>query len=716
MFFAPEALDQATASLPEAVRGALQDLAFQILLPCGESDLSPITVERAGDGLKAVVRIAPALWQIPGRSLDLATAVPVLAETEPAGAQPGLSLLIHASKLVMAMLRSGDFAPAESPKIFKFVPHFSPESLLVLSALAEMVPESLLTARFVSGEEPVYYETPHNLVLALVGHALDACSAGFEPGYQEAIRPPQSYWKHGIEPVLRILIPETELEEGVPWGIQLLFRPVPTLDLSFSLDQLRGRVADSLFTKALASEALAKLETMLERLAKKVPVFRRAMNMMEGQASLNRQELDTVLDHLPFLEAEGFRITLPGHESFERLSAKVTLTEEDDGSGGPRPWFVFNWSLAIGTEELDEDDLNLLVNSKAPLVELKGGSVLLTPRDREALEEFKKRVTKSGQRISFFEALRLRLGGATHLHGLALETLVSSPRLDKLVSALQQARNVEERPCPDGFVGTLRLYQTRGHGWLFYLVDQGFGACLADDMGLGKTIQAIALILDWLERAETTGSDKNPILIVCPVSVLGNWRRECNKFAPQLDVVLHHGKTRARDEESFKAEVSAHDVVLTSYSLLQRDEELLSAASYGGLILDEAQNIKNPATRQSRAARKLVGGFRVALTGTPLENRPLDLWSIMDFLNEGLLGNKSHFLRTLEHPIIKQQSKAEATTLASLVRPFILRRLKTDPDIIDDLPEKTEQVGFDYCIIASGCNFNFLHKYLLSSS
>ena len=227
---------------------------------------------------------------------------------------------------------------------------------------------------------------------------------------------------------------------------------------------------------------------------------------------------------------------------------------------------------------------------------------------------------------------------------------------------------------------------------MYYLVDQGFGACLADDMGLGKTIQAIVLILDWLARMKELGGEKKPILIVCPVSVLGNWRRECNRFAPALDVVLHHGKTRARDEEGFKKEIGAHDVVLTSYSLLQRDEELFHACSYGGLILDEAQNIKNPTTRQSRAARKLVGGFRVALTGTPLENRPLDLWSIMDFLNEGLLGNKSHFLRTLEHPIIKQQSKAEASTLASLVRPFILRRLKTDPDIIDDLPEKTEQV------------------------
>jgi SNF2 family DNA or RNA helicase len=149
---------------------------------------------------------------------------------------------------------------------------------------------------------------------------------------------------------------------------------------------------------------------------------------------------------------------------------------------------------------------------------------------------------------------------------------------------------------------------------------------------------------------------------------------------------------RAREEASFKELTDSTDVILTSYSLLQRDEELIKGSNYGGIILDEAQNIKNPNTRQSKAARNLVGGFRIALTGTPLENRPLDLWSIMDFLNEGLLGNKSHFLKTLEHPILRQQSSTQANTLARLVRPFVLRRLKTDPDIIDDLPEKTEQV------------------------
>jgi superfamily II DNA or RNA helicase len=691
-----EVQDGVRAALPAEFQGVVEevveDVDFQILLPCEESDLQPITVARAREDLKSGVRVAPALWQIPGKALDLPTAVPMLAAMDPATQNPGLMMLIHASRLVLAMLQKGDFAPAQSTKLYRHVPHFSQQSLRILSALAEIAPESLLTARFAAGEDPVYNETPHNLVLSFVGHALDACCNGYSPQHEVAERPPQSFWKTTIEPVLEILVPDNELEEGVPWAIQLLFRPVPGLELNFSLDMLRARVGDGLFVEGFTKDALSRLEFMLENLAKKVPVFRRAMNMMEGKASLNRQELDTVLDHIPFLESRGFQVTLPGYEGFERLAARVTLTEEDDGSGGPRPWFVFNWTLAIGKKELDEEDLATLLNSTSPLVQLKGGPVLLTPSDRQAIEEFKKSVGESGNRISFFEALRLRLGGATHLHGLALESLETSERLDRLVHCLEQARIIEDRELPKGFVGDLRPYQIRGHAWLYFLVDQGFGACLADDMGLGKTIQAIVLILDWLKRNRDLHNTSLPILIVCPVSVLGNWRRECNRFAPELDVVLHHGKFRARDEESFRRDIADHDVVLTSYSLLQRDEEMFSKCSYGGVILDEAQNIKNPNTRQSKSARKLVGGFRIALTGTPLENRPLDLWSIMDFLNEGLLGNKSHFLKTLEHPIIRQQSKTQANTLAKLVRPFVLRRLKTDPDIIDDLPEKTEQV------------------------
>jgi SNF2 family DNA or RNA helicase len=223
---------------------------------------------------------------------------------------------------------------------------------------------------------------------------------------------------------------------------------------------------------------------------------------------------------------------------------------------------------------------------------------------------------------------------------------------------------------------------------MHFLVDQGFGACLADDMGLGKTVQAIVVMLDW--RRQRNGG--NAILIVCPVSVLGNWRRELERFAPNLRTTLHHGKGRAATGDEFRAMLQRTDIVLTSYNLLQRDEEVMQDVVFDGVVLDEAQNIKNPTTRQSKVARALRGHFRLALTGTPLENRPLDLWSIMDFLNEGLLGSRTQFMQTLEHPIVKQRRQGSMSALARLVRPFVLRRLKTDPEIVADLPEKTEQI------------------------
>ena len=221
--------------------------------------------------------------------------------------------------------------------------------------------------------------------------------------------------------------------------------------------------------------------------------------------------------------------------------------------------------------------------------------------------------------------------------------------------------NLHEGVEPEGFRATLRPYQRRGLGWLQFLRTLGLGGCLADDMGLGKTVQAIAVMLDWRRQEGRRGA----LLIVCPVSVLGNWRRVLARFAPSLRVTLHHGKGRAETPAEFDKLLADNDIVLTSYNLLQRDEEIMTGVTFEGVLLDEAQNIKNPTTKQSRVARKLRGNFRLALTGTPLENRPLDLWSIMDFLNEGLLGSRTQFLQTLEHAIVKQRRQSSMSALAA---------------------------------------------------
>ncbi|MBM3188761.1 MAG: DEAD/DEAH box helicase, partial [Chloroflexi bacterium] len=211
-----------------------------------------------------------------------------------------------------------------------------------------------------------------------------------------------------------------------------------------------------------------------------------------------------------------------------------------------------------------------------------------------------------------------------------------------------------------------------------------FGACLADDMGLGKTIQAIALLLHVRAKQQV-----GPALVICPTSLVGNWQRELARFAPGLRVMLHHGSDRAEGSAFVEQSLRA-DVVISTYGLARRDQEDLALVNWSDVILDEAQNVKNPSTKQARAVRALKAANRVALTGTPIENRLSELWSIISFLNPGYLGSMEQFRRSFALPIERYQDQEAAERLRKLVRPFILRRLKTDPQVIRDLPEKME--------------------------
>ena len=685
-------------TLPTELRGRASTVELQILLAVEEASLEPLLTTAPADGEeddRGATRTAPALWTIPAIGLSLADALPWLIGLDPATQPPALRVLAAASRLVQKLADRGDFAPAPQPGVLHWTPHWTTDTQWVLAGLAEIVPGSLCTARFAVPDDPVFSVTQRNLLVSFIGHSLDqllrqraAAGTPVQSRFEKAERLPREFWHTPLVPVLEILVPDTPLEEGAPWGLSILVRPIPTVPFTETIESLHQRLAASPFPNELAAEGVHRIEQTIDRVAEKLPALRRARNLSDGRASLTRQELDQILDHLPLLESEGFELTLPGIESMQRLSARVAIVEAAAQADDPRPWFEFRWSLAIGEQELSQQQFEQLVEAKSPLVFIDRKPVLLSPKDREALRDFKKRVNDGGERISFFEALRLRLGGASHLHGLAMESIASTPRLEQILYNLDQAREVEDRPLPEGFLGELRPYQQRGHSWMHFLVDQGFGACLADDMGLGKTVQAITVMLDWRRQR----GDEGCILIVCPVSVLGNWRRELQRFAPELKVVLHHGKGRSAGVDEFRQALRANDIMLTSYNLLQRDEEIMTAVTFSGVVLDEAQNIKNPTTRQSRVARSLRGLFRMALTGTPLENRPLDLWSIMDFLNEGLLGTRTQFTQTLEHPIVKQRRQGSMSALARLVRPFVLRRLKTDPEIVADLPEKTEQI------------------------
>src|SRR5439155_8878901 len=234
--------------------------------------------------------------------------------------------------------------------------------------------------------------------------------------------------------------------------------------------------------------------------------------------------------------------------------------------------------------------------------------------------------------------------------------------------------------------GSLRPYQERGLGWLEMMAELGLGGCLADDMGLGKTVQLTAFLL--ARRARHPG-DPRPARVVCPTSVLGNWERELARFAPSLPVARHHGADRARDRTALDT-LPPGAVVLTTYALLRRDQALLGEVDWAVTALDEAQNIKNPASRQAQAARALRTAHRFTLTGTPVENRLSELWSVLQFSVPGLLGPLEQFRRRFAVPIERYHDDGAAAELRRLVRPFVLRRVKSDPAILPDLPPKQE--------------------------
>jgi SNF2 family DNA or RNA helicase len=245
---------------------------------------------------------------------------------------------------------------------------------------------------------------------------------------------------------------------------------------------------------------------------------------------------------------------------------------------------------------------------------------------------------------------------------------------------------------------TLRPYQQRGIGWLSFLHQVGLGAVLADDMGLGKTLQTLALLV--AERGEAAAPDgpatagggperPAPTLLICPMSVVGNWQREAQRFTPGLSVHVHHGSDRITGDD-FPAAVADADLVITTYALALRDATVLRTVSWGRIVLDEAQNIKNSATKQAKAIRALPAAHRVALTGTPVENRLSELWSIMDFANPGILGPLKRFTERFSVPIEKLGDQDAAARLRQVTGPFVLRRLKTDSSIIADLPDKIE--------------------------
>ncbi len=400
----------------------------------------------------------------------------------------------------------------------------------------------------------------------------------------------------------------------------------------------------------------------------------------------------------PLLGQSGFGVLLPssftgrGARLQARGHVRARSSQPNERSRlGLDTLVSFNWELTLGGESLDRAEFERLVALKSPLVQVRGQWVLLDPEQlQQAWAFFEKR---DGE-LELGDALRLTLGGdgAVAPDGIEVERVEAEGWLRDLLRDLTDTQQLQLLTPPARLHAELRPYQVRGYSWMAFLRQYGLGACLADDMGLGKTIQTITLLLYEREQLEST----TPTLLVCPTSVIGNWLRELQRFAPSLRVMAHRGPDR-RHGAAFAEAVDEHDVVLTSYPLLVRDRGEISERAWGTVVLDEAQNIKNAGAKQAQAARALRAANRVALTGTPVENRLGDLWSIMAFLNPGYLGTEAAFRRELARPIERTSDPAARERLRRLTTPFVLRRLKTDRSIISDLPEKQEMK--EYCTL-----------------
>ena len=393
---------------------------------------------------------------------------------------------------------------------------------------------------------------------------------------------------------------------------------------------------------------------------------------------LDTEEAHRFLTHAATLEEAGYGVLLPSWwRDRPSLGLGLTLRPRDpipavlrDQAADLAHLVDYDWGLALGGRVLTTEELTDLARAKVPLVRLRGRWVYL---DAERLD--------AGLRF-------LARGGGTTTVGNALRTIRLLPpeELPLPVTATSGegwaarllAGDLEERlellDPPADLRGELRPYQRRGFSWLAFLDNLGLGACLADDMGLGKTVQLLALLLHRRD---------GPALLLCPLSVLGNWQREIDRFAPTLRVAVLHGADRPA-----VATFRDADLVLTTYSTAVRDADQLAAVEWDRVVLDEAQHVKNSAGTAARAIRRFPSRMRIALTGTPVENRLAELWAILDYLNPGVLASSHTFRARFAVPIERYADEDAAARLRQATRPSLLRRVKSDPTVISDLPDK----------------------------
>ncbi len=481
-----------------------------------------------------------------------------------------------------------------------------------------------------------------------------------------------------------------------PWELQFQVAPKndPSLKISLKDYWRLGTQERTVFHKQFGQEFEANLLLNLGYAARIYSLLWTGLETNEPSGVM--LDLDEAFEFLKetawILEDAGYKVIVPAWwtpkgRKRAKLRLKVTSSSKSASKSETKSYFgldtlvQYQYQLAIGSQPVTEEEWQQLVNAKVPLVKFRGEWVELDLASMQQMLEFWQKQGQENQQMSLLELLQREAEAGEELEFERDDTL------EEMLQKLNDKSQLELVTDLPNFQGKLREYQQRGVSWLNYLENLGLNGCLADDMGLGKTIEVIARLI----QEKNNNTQVAPTLLIVPTSVIGNWQKEIAKFAPHIRSMIHHGSGRSKDGSEFEQAVSSHDVVITSYTLVRKDAKLFDSVSWQRIVLDEAQNIKNPKAAQTKAILKLKATHRLALTGTPVENRLLDLWSIFNFLNPGYLGKQTQFRKAFEVPIQRDSDRAKALTLKKLVEPFILRRVKTDKNIIKDLPDKVEQ-------------------------
>ncbi|OED34749.1 hypothetical protein AB834_06090 [PVC group bacterium (ex Bugula neritina AB1)] len=470
----------------------------------------------------------------------------------------------------------------------------------------------------------------------------------------------------------------------------------------FSKDWLKKDFFDTLEINITKEEVDKFIRKHLQRASRHFERLIDLLNIPEDPAIVltNLEASDFLRKASHLLENSGFRLILPSFwkKALKEIGLSLDVKSKSQGNDMPKSMGLdilvnYNWNIIIGGKNFSREEIPDLLNREEPLVKVGKEWVFVDPDEIQKAIDFFEKKAKEPENVTLGEIAFSDTEDLFADTGLDIVSINYDKNLQTILASFNEPETLKMLEAPDLFKGDLRPYQTVGLSWLMFLQKVGLGGCLADDMGLGKTIQLIAF---FLKDKELAGSEEvDPTLVLCPMSIMSNWKNEIKKFAPHLRVMIHHG-TQRLNHEDFVEKVKDCDVVITTYALVDPELDKLHAVNWRRIVLDEAQNIKNNHTKQTQAIKKLRSLNKVAVTGTPLENRLLEIWSIIDFLNPGYLGSEKYFKQKYSTPIERLNDQKASTKLKQIIRPMVLRRLKTDARIIKDLPDKIESKELCY--------------------